>query len=100
MSLDQALNEVIYMLGQSNSYLRESRSERYRGNLAGRQAIATFLNGRNSLGYNERVWILARPTGQGVLYMAFIAPEGEFRQYESTFSSMVRSLDINERYRR
>jgi Zn-dependent protease with chaperone function len=100
MSLDQALNEVINMLGQSNPYLRESRSERYRGNLAGRQAIATFLNGRNNLGYNERVWILARPTGQGVLYMAFIAPESEFRQYESTFSSMVRSLDINERYRR
>jgi hypothetical protein len=100
MSLDQALNEVINMLGQSNPYLREIRSQRYTGNLAGSRAIATYLTGRNNLGYNERIWIIARPTGQGVVYMAFIAPDGEFRQYENTFSSMIRSLDINERYRR
>jgi hypothetical protein len=88
------------MLGQSNPYLREIRSQRYTGNLAGSRAIATYLTGRNNLGYNERIWIIARPTGQGVVYMAFIAPDGEFRQYENTFSSMIRSLDINERYRR
>ncbi|HSE99064.1 MAG TPA: M48 family metallopeptidase [Blastocatellia bacterium] len=99
MSADEALNEVINMLGQSNPYLREIRSERYQGNLAGRPARATYLTGRNNLGYNERIWVIARPTGPGVLFMAFIAPDNEFRQYESTFTNMVRSLSVNDRYR-
>jgi Zn-dependent protease with chaperone function len=100
LSLDQSLNAVINMLAQSNPYLREIRSQRYTGNLSGRPAIATYLTGRNSLGYQERIWVISRPTGQGVLYMAFIAPENEFRQYENIFTSMIRSLSVNERYRR
>jgi hypothetical protein len=32
--------------------------------------------------------------------MAFIAPSNEFRQYEQTFSSMIRSLSVSEGNRR
>jgi Zn-dependent protease with chaperone function len=100
VTADDALNAVIDQLLQGNPNLRENRSQRYQGNLSGQRAMATFLNGRNTVGENERVWVIARPSGQGVIYIVFIAPDREFSQYESTFSSMVRSFSVDSRYSR
>ncbi len=100
MTLDESLDTIIRDLMRSNSSLREERGARYGGRLDGQQAMSTYLSGRNSLGYVERVWIIARPSGQGIISLLFFAPERDFRQYQSAFSQMVRSFTVDERYRR
>jgi hypothetical protein len=97
ITLDKALNTLINDLQQSNSYLQEDTSERYTERLSGKDALATFMFGRNPAGYEERVWLVARPSGNEVMYMVFIAPESDFSQYRTTFSSMLRSYSLNER---
>lgn len=99
LSLNEAFNAIVQELLNTNQYLREEARSRYNGRLAGRSAVATFLSGRNNLGQNERVWLVARQAGQGVIYLVFIAPQNEFSQYESTFQSMVRSFALNDRFR-
>jgi hypothetical protein len=100
MSLDQSLDAIINELARSNPNLREERRARYSGSLDGERAMATYLVGQNSLGNTEKVWIIARPSGQGVISLLFLAPERDFRQYESTFSQMIRSFVVEDRFSR
>ncbi|MEW6129256.1 MAG: M48 family metallopeptidase [Acidobacteriota bacterium] len=98
LTLDQALNKVVAMLQENNNYLREEgdrRSER----LSGKTALGTFLRGTNHAGDSERVYVVARQSGDNIVYMVFISPEREFRQYEPAFNSMLSSYTINERLR-
>jgi hypothetical protein len=99
VSLNEAFDAIVQGMLSGNQYLREELRSRYNGRLAGRSAVATFLSGRNNLGQNERVWLVARQAGQGVIYLVFIAPQNEFSQYGSTFQAMVRSFSLNERFR-
>jgi Zn-dependent protease with chaperone function len=100
MNLNEALDTIIRDLARSNANLREERDARYSGRLDGQPALATYLSGRNSLGYVERIWIIARPSGQGVISLLFFAPERDFQQYQDTFSQMVRSFAVDDRYSR
>jgi hypothetical protein len=100
MTIDESLDAIINELARSNPNLREERDARYAGRLDGERAMATYLSGRNSLGYVERVWVIARPSNQGVISLLFLAPERQFRQYEETFSQMVRSFIVDDRFRR
>jgi beta-barrel assembly-enhancing protease len=93
----KALNNLINDLRQSNSYLQEDERDRYTERLGGRNALATFMFGRNPAGYEERVWVVARTSGSDVIYMVFIAPEQDFQQYKSTFNAMLKSYTVNER---
>ncbi|MBI3654277.1 MAG: M48 family metalloprotease [Acidobacteria bacterium] len=99
ITLDKALNTLINDLSQTNAYLQEDQSGRYRESLAGREALATMLYGQNPSGYNERVWVVARPNGNEVVYMVFIAPENDFRQYQPTFAAMLRSYSLSNNFR-
>ncbi|HXG94765.1 MAG TPA: M48 family metalloprotease [Blastocatellia bacterium] len=94
MSTGQALDAIIAQLLQVNTYLREERSERRETELDGEQAMATYLTGRTAQGYKERVWVVAQPVGQSVVYILFIAPDREFRQYEPTFRRMLESFKL------
>jgi Zn-dependent protease with chaperone function len=94
---DQALDAIVNQLRESNPNLFEERSSRYDGQLDGRRAMATYLSGRNSLGNDERVWLIARPGERGIVYLLFVAPERDFDRYEPTFRSMVQSFRFNDR---
>ena len=96
-SLDAALDVIVAQISQSNEYLREEQSARYGGYLAGANAKATFMTGRNNAGHPERVWIIARPSGSGVIYMLLMAPEREFKSYEPAFQSIIKSLRMSDR---
>ena len=97
VSLDEALDTIVSQLEESNTYLREEQQSRYGGRLAGREAMATFLSGRKDSGQSERVWLIVRPSGTGIIYMVFIAPERDFETYKATFASMIRSLSVSDR---
>ncbi len=96
LDLEQALNTIISQLKQTNGYLREERGARYSGRLAGDQALATFLVGRTDQGVQERNWLIVRPIGQGIIYMLFVAPYGEFKQLQPTYQQMIRSFQMQK----
>ena len=95
-NLNQAMNELVNGISQSNSSLREE-SNRVSERVAGRNGISTYLRGRGNSGSYERVYLAATLIGNNLVYVMFIAPEQEFRQYEPTFGEMLRSFIINSR---
>jgi len=97
LSANRALDLIIQELRQGNQGLSEIRGERYPGKLDGGQAAATYLTGQNSLGYTERAWLIARPTGEGILYMILFSPQQDFNQYQPTFVEMIRSFSFRNR---
>jgi Zn-dependent protease with chaperone function len=99
LSLDRTLDRVIAMLQESNNYLTEERNSRRSDQLSGREAMGTFMVGRNAAGYEERAYVVARQSGQAIIYMVFIAPERDFSQYEQSFNSIMNSYSLNERVR-
>lgn len=96
VGLNEALDLIIAQLAETNPYLREEPGARYGGRLAGREAMATFLRGRNNLGLDERVWLIARPITNGIIYILFVAPERDFEQYRPTFQQMIRSFSFRD----
>ena len=95
-NLDQAMNELVNSIRQTNTSLREDRN-RVLERISGRDGLSTYLTGRGNSGATERVFLAATLVGNRVVYVLFIAPEQEFRQFESTFDEMLRSLAINYR---
>ena len=95
-NLNQAMNELVNNIRQSNTSLREEGS-RVSERISGRNGLSTYLIGRGNTGASERVFLAATLVGTNVVYVLFIAPEQEFRQYETTFDEMFRSLALNNR---
>ncbi len=97
--LNQATQNYLRDLlqNQSNSYLRQSGSS-YRTTVAGRDALQTTLSGRSPItGENETVNIYTVQTRNGnLLAVATVAPQTESTRYRNVFSTMLRSLQIND----
>jgi hypothetical protein len=96
-SLDQATNQLIDGLQQSNPGLRANGSPR-RVQVDGTEGRSVELTGRSPLRHNneplaERDWLVTLPHRQGgILYVVFIAPENEFNQLRPTYERMLDSL--------
>jgi Zn-dependent protease with chaperone function len=96
-TFDQATQEYVEGLVQSNSYLRQE-SGFTRTNVAGRQAYATTLSGRSPVtGRNETVTIYTVPMRSGdLLYIAAVAPTEDAYRYNSAFRTMIGSVRLND----
>lgn len=99
-SLDQATQDLIGSLQQSNPGLRASGSMR-RVSINGVSGRSIDLSGtsplqRGSQPVAERDWLVTvpRPSG-GLLYLIFIAPESDFGQIQPTYQQMLDSLQVN-----
>jgi TonB family protein len=97
MTLDQAMNAMLATLLKGNEYLHEEVNNRRRESLAGANAMTTMLAGRGSGGYDERVALIVRPSGRGILYLVFVAPAKDFSSYEATFKQIAQSLVVTIR---
>jgi hypothetical protein len=95
--LQQAAEQYVKALLQSNSYLRQQNGYQ-RGTVAGRSALVTTLAGRSdTTGRTEMVTIYLTMLRNGDLfYMIAIAPQDEYGSYSGTFQNVVRSLQIND----
>ena len=96
-SFDQATQEYVQGLVQSNSYLRQ-QSGFTRTSVGGRQAYATTLAGRSPVtGRNETVTVYTVPLRSGdLLYIAAVAPSDEAFRYNSAFRTMIGSVRLND----
>lgn len=93
----QYINDLLQ--AQGNEYLRQSRGFS-RTTIDGRQALYTTLSGRSPItGRTEVVTIVTTMLRSGdIFYMAAVAPQNEQSVYQRTFSDIIRSLQINDRY--
>jgi Zn-dependent protease with chaperone function len=98
-SLDQATQDLIRNLQQSNQNLRVSGSARtiQVNGVDGRSVDLTGTSPvqKNGKPLNERDWLvtLPRPEG-GLLYVIFIAPQNSFNQFRGTYQRMLNTLQL------
>lgn len=98
LTLDHAMDWVLRTLrGGGNAYLNEVSGNRHVVQLAGVSAIQTTLTGYTQSGYTERVRVIVRPSGQGVIVMAAAAPEPDFDSYDAMFRRISESLIVSNR---
>ena len=98
-SLDQAVQDVISSLEQSNAELRPSgRPQPVRVN--GVEGRSVDLMGESPVEEGgrpapEHDWLIVLPRPQGgMLYAVFIAPERDFTELRPTFENMLRGLHL------
>jgi beta-barrel assembly-enhancing protease len=98
-SLDQATQDLIQGMEQSNPGLRQQGSPR-RIQVNGIEGRSVTLSGSSPIEQNgrplsERDWLVTLPDSQGgLLYLVFIAPEKDFGQLRSTYERMLDSLQV------
>jgi len=82
----------------ANSYLRQTEQFQQHS-ISGRRAVATTLSGRSPItGRNEVVRIVMTTLRDGNLfYMAQVAPQNEYRNYDQAFRTIWNSLQLNDR---
>jgi beta-barrel assembly-enhancing protease len=93
--LDEATNELIAALAQSNPRLARSGSST-RGTIGGRPALRTILaNVSDATGGRERIVLYtALRTDGSLFYMVGVAPEEEFNGYQAVFNKVAGSIQF------
>jgi hypothetical protein len=91
--LQQATDELIQHLHATNSNLRVASNSRRRVTVEGSPGLVTTLTSDSPFqGQTETDVLLTLSRPQGLFYMIFIAPQADFRNLQSTFDEMVRSI--------
>jgi predicted Zn-dependent protease len=97
-SLDQSTHELLNELRQSNPEMRQvGQDETIRVNGVDAKSVQMVgvspIQGSNGKPQREREWLVALPDqGNQILYLVFIAPEGDYSQLQPTFERMLRSF--------
>ena len=96
-SIDQATNDLINQIRQSNSHLQVASRGR-RETIDGQPGMSTTLSGTSPVtGEEERVTVVTRQMGDGhILYTLLIAPGREYGAFSPAFNRMVQSLRVND----
>jgi len=96
-NLQQATDEFINSLAQGNRNLRQ-RTNYQRVGIDGRNALSTTLsNVSEATGRPEVVTVNTIMLRNGdLLYMIAVAPQDDYRDYQRTFQTIVRSLQIRD----
>ena len=95
-NLQQATNELLSSLGQNNNLRQQTGLTRTY--VAGRNGLSTRLTNVNeATGQPEVVTIVTTQLRNGQLfYMITVAPQNEYGTYQSAFSNILRSLQLNQ----
>ncbi len=92
-----ATEQYISELLQGNSYLRQQNNAS-RTTVSGRTGFVMTLSGQSPLtGRMEQVTVVTTMLRDGrILYLDFVVPQDEARNYQSAFNAILRSLQLNE----
>jgi hypothetical protein len=92
-NLRDATSDLIGQLRQSNPGLQAAgRQQSYR--LDGQNALVTTLYNQSPLGGREVDMLVTVQAPDGMFYMVFIAPEGDFRNVQPVFEQMLRTVRL------
>ncbi|MEJ7607308.1 MAG: hypothetical protein WKF37_13840 [Bryobacteraceae bacterium] len=96
-TLAQETQGLISQLRQANQAM-QSGGRQQRTKIDNSNALVTTLYNQSPLGGGREVDMLVtveRP--EGLFYMVFIAPEGDFQNLQGTFEQMLRSVRFSNR---
>ena len=98
ISLEDATNDVVGQIRQSSPHLQVVRGSEQELRLDGKTALAATLRGNNrNTGVSERVTVVTRALPDGhLMYMVFVSPEQEARQYNEVLNAMLKSLNVDD----
>ncbi len=90
---DQYLSELL----QGNSYLRQQNNATGT-TVSGRAGYVTTLSGQSPLtGRMEQVTVVTTILRDGrIMYLDFVVPQDEARNYQRAFNTILRSLQLND----
>lgn len=96
-NLQQATDEFISSLEQRGSNIR-SRSGYQQTNVSGRNALSISLSNINeATGRTEVIDVVTTQLRNGnLLYFITVVPESDYNNYQSTFQSIMRSVQLND----
>jgi hypothetical protein len=93
LSVEDATNRLIEEFRRSNQGMRMIRaSESIR--VDGERALSTELSNDSPLGGRETDWLVTVPRPEGLLFFVFVAPDGDFQNYNHTFRIMLDSVRL------
>ena len=94
-NLEDATAELADGLMRGNRNLRQESDYRYFSVARRRGLVATFSNASEISGRNEMITLYTTLLGDGSLfYLIAVAPQEEYRTYQSTFDRVVRSVQL------
>jgi hypothetical protein len=96
-NLQQATNELLQSLGVGNGSLRQ-RTNLQRTTVGGRAGLTTTLaNVNEATGQSETVTVITTQLRSGELfYLVAVAPSNESGRYQTAFSNILRSIQLND----
>jgi len=98
-NLRQSTDAFINGLLRGNSHLRAQSRGYQQASVDGQPALSATYAGRSpSTGQTEVVTIITTQLRDGNLfYMAAVAPQGDYRNYQGAFNNILRSIQLNDR---
>ena len=92
-NLRSATDDLLGQLRQSNPGMQVTgRQQSTR--VGGRNALVTTLSNQSPLGGREIDMLVTVQGSDGLFYMVFIAPEGDYRNVQSVYEQMLRSVRL------
>jgi hypothetical protein len=98
MSIDEMTGLLIQQIQQTNQLEQLSKPQPV--TVGGVEGRSTFLRspspfpGANGKSQPERDWLVTAPLRDGLIFMIFVAPEGDFDRFQPTFDAMVKSVQF------
>ena len=93
--LGRGTDELIANFRSSNPGLTPLRNQRRQTSLRGQRAESLLMVGHSPLGrQNELIWLVTTERPNGLFYIAFVAPEGEYNQLRTQYQNMLRSVSF------
>ncbi len=98
VTLQSATNDLIAQIRQTSPHLRVISGSGQQVQLDGRTALAASLRGKNpNTRLDERVTLVTRALPDGhLIYMVFVTPEAEARNYSGVLNRIVQSVNVAE----
>ena len=90
-TLTQATDDLVHHLHASNPSMQVAHTSR-KVRVDGNPALITMLTSSSPLGGEETDALLTVSRPQGLFYLAFIAPSGEFKGVEKVYNELVGSV--------
>jgi len=98
LTIDEMTGLLIQQIQQTNEL--EQLNKPQAATVGGIEGRSTFLRsaspfpGANGQTQPERDWLVTAPLRNGLIFMIFVAPEGDFARLQPTFEAMVKSVQF------
>ena len=91
VTIEEATDELVASLRQSNPNLREIGNRR-RIQVDNGDAVSAYFTNGSPVGGIEKDWLVTIERPEGLLFFICVAPESEFDSYDAAFQNVINSV--------